>query len=284
MTEISDPFRIDGPAIVSFSGGRTSGYMLWRILQAYGGTLPDDVMVCFANTGREMPATLDFVRDCAAQWNVPIRWLEYRRQHDAHAYEVVNHNSASREGEPFEQMLAWMNVLPNVQARSCTTQLKIKTMRRYAMTHLGWLHWTNAVGLRADEMGRVHRAKLRRERWQLVCPLADAGIEEPDVLAFWRGQPFDLQTKHKAEGNCDGCFLKRRDAIGRMFLEHPDRMAWWVKQERVARERFGVCNASSFRIDREGYAEIADRVLRQGRLPFNVFEPDEGCTEWACTD
>lgn len=48
-----DPFFIKGPAVISFSGGRTSGYMLWRILQAHDGKLPDDVYVMFANTGLE---------------------------------------------------------------------------------------------------------------------------------------------------------------------------------------------------------------------------------------
>lgn len=75
---MTDPFRIVGPPVISFSGGRTSGYMLWRTLQAHGGTLPDDVVVCFANTGREMPATLDFVNDCAAHFGVHVHWLEYR--------------------------------------------------------------------------------------------------------------------------------------------------------------------------------------------------------------
>lgn len=29
-----DPFLIEGPAVISFSGGRTSGYMLRRVLDA----------------------------------------------------------------------------------------------------------------------------------------------------------------------------------------------------------------------------------------------------------
>lgn len=62
---MSSPYRITGPAVVSFSGGRTSGYMLWHILDAHGGALPDDVKVVFCNTGKERPETLDFVERCA---------------------------------------------------------------------------------------------------------------------------------------------------------------------------------------------------------------------------
>jgi hypothetical protein len=50
-----DPFRLDGPALVSFSGGRTSAYMLRRILDANGGRLPADVHAVFANTGPSRP-------------------------------------------------------------------------------------------------------------------------------------------------------------------------------------------------------------------------------------
>ena len=48
-----DPFLCDGPTVVSFSGGRTSGLMLRRVLDAHGGALPVDVHVVFTNTGKE---------------------------------------------------------------------------------------------------------------------------------------------------------------------------------------------------------------------------------------
>ena len=38
---------------ISFSGGRTSAYMLYKILEANNG-LPDNAKVIFTNTGREM--------------------------------------------------------------------------------------------------------------------------------------------------------------------------------------------------------------------------------------
>jgi len=46
---MKNPYKIEGPALISFSGGRTSGYMLYKILEAYDGKLPNDIHVVFAN-------------------------------------------------------------------------------------------------------------------------------------------------------------------------------------------------------------------------------------------
>jgi 3'-phosphoadenosine 5'-phosphosulfate sulfotransferase (PAPS reductase)/FAD synthetase len=278
---MTGPFHITGPAVVSFSGGRTSAYMLHRIIQAHGGTLPDDVVVLFQNTGREMSATLDFVRDCAAAWSVPIRWLEYRWRPGGPSYAVVNHNSASRNGEPFAMAIKAKSYLPNPMARFCTGELKVRTAQRFIRDTLGWKRWTSAVGLRADEPGRV--AKLTnptQERHDdIVCPLAEAGIEEYHVLRFWREQPFNLRLRGRHEGNCDGCFLKGRGAISRMFRDYPERMAWWVEQEREIRHSEG--QGATFRIDREDYASIARTTRNQGVLPFDL-EDALPCTDAVC--
>lgn len=279
---VIDPFHITGPAVVSFSGGRTSGYMLWRILQAHSGTLPDDVLVCFDNTGREMEATLDFVRDCGEAWNVPVRWLEYGRNSNGPIVVEVSHNSAARNGEPFESMLRSKSMLPNPVARFCTVELKIRTQKRF-LRSLGWDHWTNIIGLRADEPRRVERAldreRTKKDRWHNLCPLATAGIEQQDVFAFWRRQPFDLQLKGPWEGNCDGCFLKSRAAIERMWLDHPSRMQWWQAMEDIPH---GVGAGGKFRADREDYATMARVIRDQGRLPFDIDEVFLPCEDAGC--
>lgn len=273
---MSNPFLITGPAIVSVSGGRTSGYMLWRILQAHGGTLPPGVHAVFANTGREMPATLDFVRDMQAAWSVPITWLEFTaRRKDG--FRVVNHNSASRDGEPFAALLAAQAALPNPVQRSCTQEMKIRTIKRWCVAQ-GWTRWLNVVGLRADEMHRVERTKApRKDRWTVATPLADAGVTSEDVAKFWRGQPFDLGLAGKWEGNCDGCFLKSRAATMRMMADHPERMAWWAQMEAMPRGTNGVNRR--FRKDRETYAELAQLVRDTPRLPFDegLVEGIDGC-------
>lgn len=94
-----------GNVQISFSGGRTSAYMLHQILEANGG-LPDRAKVVFSNTGREMPETLDFVREVSGRWDVPIVWVELERGAEAGGrFRVVSHNSAARNGEPFEDMI-----------------------------------------------------------------------------------------------------------------------------------------------------------------------------------
>jgi predicted phosphoadenosine phosphosulfate sulfurtransferase len=46
-----NPYLIKEPTCISFSGGRTSAFMLHKILEANNG-LPDEAIVCFANTGK----------------------------------------------------------------------------------------------------------------------------------------------------------------------------------------------------------------------------------------
>jgi 3'-phosphoadenosine 5'-phosphosulfate sulfotransferase (PAPS reductase)/FAD synthetase len=284
---VSDPFLITGPAVISFSGGRTSGYMLWRILQAHGGSLPDDVVPLFTNTGREMPATLDFVRDCAAAWSVPIAWAEYRWAPGGPSFQPVTHGSASRNGEPFEMLLQAKSMLPNPVARFCTIEMKIRTMKRWVISDRGWKRWKNVVGLRADEPGRVGKAtdpaRNKKDRWDVLCPLAEAGVDKAEVLAFWRGQTFDLRVAGEHEGNCDGCFLKSRRALGQMLRAHPERMRWWEDQE--AKDR-GPGAGATFRSDRtyaglRRYVETNDSLAALAR--GEVFDDQTGC-EISCTD
>ena len=74
---IRNPYRVPRPAVISFSGGRTSSYLLKHIVDAYGGRLPSDIAVVFANTAMERPETLEFVDRCSREWGIEIVWVEY---------------------------------------------------------------------------------------------------------------------------------------------------------------------------------------------------------------
>ena len=325
------PFYITGPAIISFSGGRTSAFMLFRILCAHGGVLPSDVFVVFCNTGREMPATLDFVAECASRWGVQVIWLEYRRTLPTAAEaaswrareitkterklerarsdkvrqkarirlqalpmraapgrqwtEEVSHNSASRDGEPFEAMLAGQGMLPNPVMRFCTSELKVRTVARWAASK-GIVRWASYIGLRADEANRVERGKKweAKERSTRHHPLFDAGIEKVDVLRFWKQQPFDLRLAGPWEGNCDGCFMKGRASVLRMMQDHPERMGWWVDRERdaLSRARTVKPEMALFRADRSSYGEMQLEAVNEPRIEFGWLDQELPCTSGGC--
>ena len=221
---MSDPFKIRGPGLISFSGGRTSALMLRRCADA---GLDADVHVLFANTGKERSETLDFVRDVEEQWRIPVTWVE--RDPEV-GFREVSYETASRAGEPFHELIVERNFLPNPVTRFCTQELKIRVMRDWMIAR-GYEHWTNVVGLRADEPGRVSRMRNGKpEMWDVVLPLSDAGVRVGDVDAFWAAQPFNLRLQ-KWEGNCDLCFLKGRAKRTRIMRDKPELADWWIGVE-----------------------------------------------------
>jgi 3'-phosphoadenosine 5'-phosphosulfate sulfotransferase (PAPS reductase)/FAD synthetase len=251
----------EGNVQISFSGGRTSAYMLHEILAANGG-LPDRAQVVFANTGREMPETLDFVQEVSDRWSVRVVWVEYRTN-DGHDFAQVNHNSASRDGEPLIALMEYFGFPPNRTARFCSHEGKTRTAKRYCVS-LGWEHWTAAVGIRADEAGRALKEQPK-DRYRVWYPLLDAGVSKRDVAAFWANQPFDLRLPNvkgnAALGNCDGCFLKAEATRAMLARDFPDRAAWWAKQE----ERFG----GTFHVS-TSWGELQKMVRDQGDWIFET--------------
>lgn len=278
---MSDPFKIDGPTCISFSGGRTSAYMLHRVLQSNGG-LPDDALVCFANTGKECEETLEFVRDCAANWQVPITWLEYRN--DEQGYAVVTFDTASRGGEPFEAIMRKRSLIPNPVSRFCTIELKIRPMARHlrsigiegTMAELEHFSW---VGIRADEPRRA--AKISRDR----VPLVAAGVSAADVGRFWAEQPFDLALPNNngktMHGNCDLCFLKPGAQVQALIAEKPARSVWWARMEQDIPALGRTTAAGSvFRMDRPSYAQMAAFAADQR----DMFDQNEEAISCFCGD
>lgn len=248
---MNSPFHIDGPAVISFSGGRTSAYMLRRILDAASGPyLPDDVFVLFADTGKERDETYLFVKQIEERWPVYVHWVE-------------------RPGQ-FTKLITDRKFLPNPVTRFCTQELKIRPMRDFMLAR-GYEHWTNVVGIRADEQRRVAKMRAaeqtRSERWDIALPLADAGITLADVDTFWKAQPFDLELRPH-EGNCDLCFLKGYDKLKNIVRERPDLAAWWAEQE----ERIG----GTFRNDRPNYRAMLNQP--------DLFQQADDLIECYCHD
>ena len=229
--------------------------MLYRILEAHGGALPEGVVCCFANTGKEMEETLRFVKRCGDEWGVRITWLEYMDA--APRWREVTFETASRDGEPFEALIGRKKYLPNPVARFCTEELKVKAINAYLVQGLGWekdgVHDTHLVGIRADEKRRVSKVGIDK------CPLVKAGVTKQDVWAFWAKNDFDLELPivdgGTKLGNCDLCFLKGAVHLQSLVAEEPKRAIWWAGMEAKV--------GATFRNDRPGYRQMYEYALAQ---------------------
>ena len=288
-------YRIPHPAIINFSGGRTSAYMLKKIVDAYGGGLPGGIHVIYANTGMERPETLDFVDVCGRAWGVEIVWVEYLW--DApHRTRVVDFATASRNGEPYAALIDRKGFVPCVNLRFCSSFLKRDRIDSFARHRLGLKRWHSVIGLRADEQRRVLRMRARncgsRTGARAVLPLADAGVREADVLDWWKRQPFDLGIPSYA-GNCDLCYLKGRAKLIRLIREDPSIADWWIEQEAKVANRTGpdgrACESMKrFRLG-ETYAELKAAALAHRDLfDESAASPDANAesdsSDCHCTD
>ncbi len=258
--------------VVSFSGGRTSGFLLYHVLKAHNFELPDNVKVIFENTGKERLETLDFIHEVSQQWGVDITWLEWRKEKPR--YRVVTYETASRNGEPFDELIAWKEFPPNPVARMCTQHLKVDCMRHYVRDNLQWDEWQSFIGIRADEPRR-HKVegpdkKFKRETREI--PLRHAKVTEEDVFEFWDNQPFNLRLK-SYEGNCDLCYLKGYSKRMLIMEENPQLAKWWIDHEK----RTGL----HFRKD-GSYEQLLDFTKRQLKLPLIQGDGDLG--ECLCHD
>jgi 3'-phosphoadenosine 5'-phosphosulfate sulfotransferase (PAPS reductase)/FAD synthetase len=292
---MKDLYYIDEPAAISFSGGRTSAYMLWKVLQAHGGVLPDYVHVTFANTGMEHESTLRFVQDCAENWNVPITWLELGsyEQHGVYASGskeglprwkaatvVVDFETASRKGEPFERLVKKRRYLPNVMSRFCTADLKVRRIRDY-LKGIGD-DWTQFIGIRADEPRRA--AKIHGtidQGHELYAPLFLDGVTKQDVHAFWQAQDFDLALYSNDGttdlGNCTLCFLKSGRKKISIIRENPSLANWWAEMEESMAEITGAGTAAYFRNDQPSYRQMQIIASDQGSFDFGQDDPSISC-------
>jgi len=214
--------------VCTFSGGRTSAFMglLLKDLPKYKDF---EKVYIFANTGKELPQTLDFINKCDKEWGLNIVWLEANVQNEkgvGTTFKIVDYETASRKGEPFEDMLK-KYPLPNNMASNCTRELKQRPIDKFVKS-LGYDEVLTAMGIRYDER---HRESNNAIKDKIVYPLIyDVKVDNKFIRDWWDKQSFDLQLKDY-EGNCDLCFKKSLKKRLTIIQENPETAEWWLKIE-----------------------------------------------------
>lgn len=139
------------PHVVKFSGGRSSGMLLFTLLES--GLLRRDRgdVVVFNNTSCEHPETYKFAAECKriveTQYDIPFFFVQFQTYEDARqgewrrlpTYRLVNEKPWSAanpngflwRGEAFEELLSLKAYLPSQFRRVCTSSLKLEVTRQF---------------------------------------------------------------------------------------------------------------------------------------------------------
>jgi 3'-phosphoadenosine 5'-phosphosulfate sulfotransferase (PAPS reductase)/FAD synthetase len=265
--------------LISFSGGRTSGYMTHRLLKE----LPEsvDARIVFANTGQEDERTLQFVHDCENNFGWDITWVEAEVHHGVRkgtTHKQVDFHTASRDGKPFEQVISKYG-LPNQSMPHCTRELKLQPIKSLCR-EWGWKRgdYQSAVGIRADEIDRM---SAYAEREFLIYPLIGWSVKKPDVLEWWRKQNFDLNLpEHR--GNCTWCWKKSFKKLVQVYREDPNIFDFPLRMERQHGHTGALAKKSGneqtmFRGNRS--AKDVIQMSKEGHVGFEDPNFTEECAE-----
>ena len=130
----------------------------------------------------------------------------------------------------FDAFVRKAKFLPNQQMRICTTELKIKTAKRY-LRSIGIREFENLVGFRYDEPMRVSRRTQRFKKVHDKFPLFENKVTKQMVNEYWSKKPYTLEIP-SILGNCTLCFMKGKNAILAILREFPELADEWINDEK----------------------------------------------------
>lgn len=169
---------------MKFSGGKTSGMLLFILLESGLLKAERGDVVVFNNTSAEHPKTYEFVKQCKRvverRYKIPFFWVEHQTYEDARRGEYVrlqsfklvntepyseaNTDGYHHKGEVFEEMLSHKGYVPTFFQRTCTQSLKLESSRFFLREWLANKEETERLGhfgkssrLDDDEMYARHK-------------------------------------------------------------------------------------------------------------------------------
>lgn len=215
--------------VVSFSGGRTSAYLVYlmeRARREFGW----NVKYIFCDTGVENPSTYAFIRNIIKFWNlydlIILRAVVNPVLGQGNSYQVFEPKDLmdSTAMPPFEPFLSMMKKYgtPTAFGAYCSERMKKDVSDRYCKEHFGKKGYVTWLGIRGDEPKRLKKKSGIKYLADLV-----PDIEKSDIIKWWSYQPFDLAIEEQ-EGNCLFCVKKSTAKIALAAKQNPNFLRMWL--------------------------------------------------------
>ena len=206
-------YSLEPLQVLSLGGGTQSTAM---ILMIQAGLLEKPDLVIFADTGAEMPYTIDMIARCKEiVLEQGIDWATVRSpKGDLHE---VYHASSG---------------LPLIGFRTCTTEWKIRPIyrkiREYVGMGRGKVLAASWLGITTDES---HRARESEHLWiERKYPLIDLGYSRQDCVKYCEDLGFQVE-----KSGCFMCPYQRKAQWEILARDHPELFDFALDMERRAK-------------------------------------------------
>jgi len=209
--------------IVSFSGGRTSAYLVYLMEEKRKSGDIEDVDYIFMDTGAEHPKTYEFIKKCVKHFGIDLTCLRTKvnpERGKGTTYNVVSIGDCKCDLKPWRDYASKYGV-PQVPFADCTKELKITPYEKYVKERYGKGEYTTWLGIRADEPKRLTPKEG-------IKYLADISyFDKRDIFDWWQKQPFDLEIESEWLGNCVFCLKKGISRIALAARDEPELAKEW---------------------------------------------------------
>jgi hypothetical protein len=264
--------------LVAFSSGETSAYMAHWVKENKSNEY--NIVVAMANTGEENEESLLFAEKCNNYFGLDMVLVEavvHHGKRKACTHKVVDFNSYSRNGEPFEEVIKKYGI-PNQVFLHCTRELKTNPIKSYAKS-LRWDNYYKAIGIRADEIDRM---SSKRKEMRYIYPLIEWNPKtKPEINEFWNKMPFRLEKEDGTtlkgwDDNCKVCYKKSLRKLLAIAKESPEKFdnfkKWELKYERHVPPGRKNNDGNPIRFYR-GQLSVDD-ILEMSKKPFEMPKDD----------
>ena len=204
--------------VVSFSGGRTSAYLVIEAIELFG---IENVDVVSMDTGAEHPMTYEFIRKfhdyILDSYDLEITYLRTNFEAplgQGNGYHVLSVDKIKPDLKPFKYMIKKYGT-PYIGGMFCTDRMKLVPFTKYCNEKYGRGNYETWLGIRADEPKRLTPKKGIR----YLAEISD--FEKEDILEFWSEMPFDLGINEWL-GNCVFCPKKSNLKLAAAQRDEPE--------------------------------------------------------------
>lgn len=240
--------------VVSFSGGRTSAYLV-HLMEQRREREGLNVEYIFMDTGAEHPKTYEFIKQCVEHFGIKLTVIKAKVTQTKGVgitYGVFNVDDIGWD------LSAWAEIMqkhgnPYVMGAFCTSKLKTEPHDKYCNDKYGKGNYQTWLGIRIDEKRRLKGRKN-------VSYMAEISqMDKDDVIGWWAEMPFDLGIDEWL-GNCVFCLKKGNNKVAIAAKQEPELAALWSK----------MTTSESVRTKIDKYeVEIKAGAIYRGKLTIN---------------